>query len=137
MTDENLQNPFVLQCQNCNTIIADSFALVDYKDNKYFVGTMYSTLPGKKKTSTDDFDFECTYQTVLCKCSFIVGKKYLTVNEGLSRYAGKYAIDVDKVSCYGLGSTEIENVTMGEVVNEIRRLQRMCVFLYKRQDKNE
>lgn len=134
MNDENLQNPFVIQCNNCNAIIADSFSLLDYKDDKYFFTNINIGDLGEKKTSTNEYDNECTYQIARCSCSFVVGKKYLTVNENLGGLAGKYSVDVNKVSCYGLGNAVSDNITMTEIIHEIRRLQRMCVYLYRRQD---
>lgn len=135
MPDDALQNPFVIQCRACSTVLADSFALKNYRNNALVVSAVSSSAieDQKKVLSKDAADADCWFYPIRCRCSAVVGKKYITVNAACNGHAGMYCIDQQHVYTYALGTTAVRtDLTLSEVAEEIDKLQRFCVYLYRR-----
>jgi hypothetical protein len=135
MAQEELRNPFVMQCKACNTVVGDSFSLKDFKHGMLVLSTVSSTtiVEDKKILSDGAFDSNCWFCTIKCRCQKAIGRKYVTVNVACGGFAGTYCIDQDSVYTYALGTASTpREFTLAEAADEIERLQRFCVYLYKR-----
>lgn len=136
MTDiATLQNPFVIQCKQCQIIIADSFSLLDFK-NSYLIFSSISSntkVLNRKYTSDKIIDKDCTYFEISCGCGIIVGRKYITVTKKFEDFVDRFCFLKDLIDSYMLGAVEGKaEVSLIEVCDEVERLKRFCVYLYKR-----
>lgn len=136
---EDLQNPFVIQCKDCRRILGDSFSLISFKENCLVLSTVSSSVYTKEKKieSTQPFDLKCHYVLVYCKCSKIVGRKYLTVNETMKDCIERYCIDRNFVSSFMLGCEAVPGeISLSGLAEEVSKVQRFCVTLYKKLQKD-
>lgn len=132
---EELQNPFVIQCRECRRILGDSFSLVAFQQNCLVLSSVSSSVITKecKIESTEPHDLKCHYVVACCKCSKPVGKKYLTVNDAMKECIGRYCISREAVTSYMLGTESApEDVSLSTLAEEVSKLQRFCVSLYKK-----
>lgn len=138
MTEE-LQNPFVIQCKDCRRILGDSFSLVSFKENSLVLSAVSSSVytKDKKIESTQPFDLKCQYVLVCCKCSKVVGRKYLTVNDTMKDCIGRFCLDRSFVSSFMLGCEAVpEDITLSGLAEEVAKIQKFCVTLYKKLQKD-
>lgn len=134
MTEE-LKNPITFQCTECNTIVSDSFFLLErINDTLVFTEAPNTTTDKEISHSSEDEDSLCTYHLVKCLCKTVIGKKYVTVSRQMSSCLGNYSISISCIRGYQLGSAntqpEATFMTNTEINAEIVRLQRFCTYLY-------
>ena len=134
MTEE-LKNPITFQCTECNTIVSDSFFLLErINDTLVFTEAPNTTTDKEISHSSEDEDSLCTYHLVKCLCKTVIGKKYVTVSRQMSSCLGNYSISISCIRGYQLGSAntqpETTFMTNTEINAEIVRLQRFCTYLY-------
>ncbi|OAG32004.1 hypothetical protein NEDG_00479 [Nematocida displodere] len=132
---KELKNPIAFQCTGCNTIVTDSFFLIERMNDSLIFTHAPNTLIGEEIShSVDEEDSLCTYHTVACLCKKPIGKKYVTVSQKMSSCLGNFAIATKALRGYQLGTTEEpagpEFMTNTEINAEIVRLQRFCTYLY-------
>ncbi|TBT97346.1 kinetochore protein Mis18 [Hamiltosporidium tvaerminnensis] len=130
------QNPFVIQCKSCKTILGDSFTLLNYKNNTLIFSTLATTtniLP-TNIVSNNTLDKDCTYNIIQCSlCNSFIGKKYIVVNFIYKEYLNRYCIEKDKIYSYQLGCEKpIDEIGVSELSEEISKLQKFCVYLFKK-----
>ncbi|EQB61222.1 hypothetical protein NAPIS_ORF01203 [Vairimorpha apis BRL 01] len=80
---------------------------------------------------------ECIFNFIKCKCHLIVGKKFITTTVEMNGFSGMYFIDRDSVYTYMLGGNVNEsdnNVPLSDLYDEIDKIQRLCLYLYKKID---
>lgn len=136
---EELQNPFVIQCKDCRRILADSFSLIAFKNNYLILSNVSSSVytNEKKVESTTSYDAKCHYLLIYCECSKAVGKKYITVNEAMKDCIDKYCVNREFVYSFLLGAeTPKQEITLSALAEEVTKLQRFCITLYKRIQKD-
>ncbi|ELQ75503.1 hypothetical protein THOM_1543 [Trachipleistophora hominis] len=121
-SDDALQYPFILQCAHCKTIIADSFSLIDYVQNTLTLTKVSSFVKFKEKECPN----ERPYAFILCECDTVVGKKY--------RDESVYLLDDTQLISYVLGNGNSKRYSINEVVEELGKLQKFCLYLYNRLD---
>ncbi|KAI5189534.1 hypothetical protein NECID01_0557 [Nematocida sp. AWRm77] len=135
MTEE-LKNPIAFQCVECNTIITDSFFLLErINDTLVFTDAPNTTTDKEISHSSEEEDSLCTYHVVKCLCKTSIGKKYVTVSRKMSSCLGNFSLNIGSIRGYQLGSTNTQHDTTGFMTNseinaEIVRLQRFCTYLY-------
>ncbi|KAF7682603.1 Kinetochore protein mis18 [Astathelohania contejeani] len=137
---DDLLAPFVIQCTECNQVLADSFSLLNFRNNTLIMGAVSShcRISKTKHKGKDVIDTDCTFNMLSCSCGHSVGRRYITVNLALSDYVGRYCIERSSVKSYALGaSSETEGLGLVEVCDEILKLQRFCVYLYNKMKKEE
>ncbi|EOB11328.1 hypothetical protein NBO_1288g0005 [Nosema bombycis CQ1] len=126
----SLRNPFVLQCKSCNSIVCDSFSLLDYKNSSLIFNSIASTVTLDSSKHTDS---DTVYSFIRCKCSNTIGKRYYTTNADMNGYSGMYFISKESVFSYMLGgNSEFKSVTLYEIAEDVEKLQKLCLFLYKK-----
>lgn len=140
MSENILQNPFVIQCKDCSLIVGDSFSLLDFKKNHLIFSTLSinTILQNEEKESTNTFDYKCQYKEVKCKCGNIIGTKYSTVNDNIKDLFNKHCIDRSKVFSYQLGcNVEVAEQSLSSLAEEVSKLQKLFVYLHNKVEKNK
>ncbi|KAK6089367.1 hypothetical protein P3W45_001690 [Vairimorpha bombi] len=129
-----LKNPFTVNCKSCNLPLTDSFTLLDYKNN-YLIHSSVSSTPivDKKKNSEDDN----VYHIVKCRCHLVIGRKYVSTSADFNGYSGMFFINKEYVYTYSLGvraNDGVTNVCLTDLCEDIDKIQRLCLYLYKKID---
>ncbi|KAM0679146.1 hypothetical protein BDAP_000010 [Binucleata daphniae] len=137
MTENHLQNPFVIQCSKCDAILGDSFALLDFKHNFLILHTVSQNASKDvtKNVSKKSFDVDCTYTHIICKCKQNVGKYYYTVNKECNGFVDKFCLNRAFLKSYTLGNVQDKTMNLVDLCEEVEKLQRFCVYLHKKIDK--
>ena len=129
-----LKNPFTVNCKSCNLPLTDSFSLLTYKKSNLIFTNLSSIPIIEKKKNVEN---ECIFNFIKCKCHLIVGKKFITTTVEMNGFSGMYFIDRDSVYTYMLGGNVNEsdnNVPLSDLYDEIDKIQRLCLYLYKKID---
>lgn len=130
MTQQILRNPFVVQCKACNSTICDSFSLLDYRNDLLIFSSAASTVTIDPSKHTDA---DTVYSIIRCRCSNMVGRRYYTTNVEMNGYSGMYFINKESVYSYMLGGNiGCKNVTLYDVAEDVEKLQKLCLYLYKK-----
>lgn len=108
-----LQYPFILQCKHCKTVIADSFALTNYN---------HGTLTLTHVSPFTRTRMSASSTLVLCECDAVIGRQV----------EGMYMLDGKEMVSYVLGNGSADALGMDDIVEEIGKLQKFCVYLYNR-----
>ncbi|KCZ80498.1 hypothetical protein H312_02096 [Anncaliia algerae PRA339] len=140
MSENTLQNPFVVQCKNCLRIVADSFSLLNFKKEILLFSSISENihLNDKEKDSDEPYDYKCKYLDLECLCSNVIGRKYLSVNENIQEMMLKFCIYKKCVISYQLGSNiEIKEHTLSSLAEEVSKLQKFCVYLHNKLEKKQ
>ncbi|EEQ81942.1 hypothetical protein NCER_101434 [Vairimorpha ceranae BRL01] len=129
-----LKNPFTVNCKNCNLPLADSFSLLNYK-NRFLIHSSVSTtvIIDKKKITEED----SIYYLMKCRCHLVVGRKYISTSVDLNGYSGMYFFNKDDVYTYLLGggvSDSINSICLNDLCDDIDKIQKLCLYLYKKID---
>lgn len=138
MTQEHSQNPFIIFCKHCRHILADSFSLLDYKNDYLLFSSISSStkLKSKKITSDQLNDKDCTFVEIECSCGSVCGRKYITVTKKWAGFVERFCFAKESVGSYMLGmGHEAREVSLSEVSEEVEKLKRFCVYLHKRIEK--
>lgn len=138
MTENRLQNPFVIQCDQCSAILGDSFALLNFKHNFLILNNVSDAviIDKNKKMSNNGFDSDCTHCELVCKCKQIIGKFYYTVNKECGSFVDKYCLNRAACKSYTLGNVEGgKEIGLTDLCDEVEKLQRFCVYLHKKLEK--
>lgn len=132
MPDE-LQNPFVVQCKDCRRVLADSFSLVAFVSDFLVFGAAAPSLCAR---DTAESDGACVFVPLHCACAQRVGRKYLTATDGVR--VNKFCLSRDAVSSFLLGAhVPASEVSIATLAEEVAKLQRFCVTLYKKVQKDK
>lgn len=132
-----LKNPFTVNCKNCNLPITDSFSLLSYK-NQSLIFSKLSSIPVIEKKK--NYENDCVFNFIKCKCHLVIGKKFLTASVEMNGFSGMYFIDRCNVFTYLLGGNNDENneiVPLTDLYDEIDKIQRLCLYLYKKVDERK
>ncbi|EIJ87458.1 hypothetical protein NEPAR06_0045 [Nematocida parisii] len=136
---EEQKNPITFQCISCNTIITDSFFLMErVEDNLLFTAAPNTIIDNSiiSTAETDSDETYCSYSIIRCICNKEIGRKYVTVNDSLTNCLNNYLIQIKNIRGYQLGmkaqTKEAVIMTNSEINTEIIKLQRFCTFLYNK-----
>ncbi|KAH9386675.1 uncharacterized protein NEMAJ01_1571 [Nematocida major] len=138
---EDLKNPITFQCVSCNTILTDSFFLLERIEDSLLFTDAPNAVVGSEVTSVSEADKSavptvCSYSVVKCVCDKEIGRKYLTVNSTLTNCLNNFLIEIQAIRGYQLGiktaQTDHTVMTNSEINTEITKLQRFCTFLYSK-----
>ncbi|KAI5159936.1 hypothetical protein NEAUS03_0723 [Nematocida ausubeli] len=131
---EEQKNPIVFQCVSCNTIISDSFFLLERVEESLLFTEVPNTIIDSSVTSIEIEGVSCSYSSIRCICNKEIGRKYITVNESLNNCLNNYLIKIKEIRGYQLGVKKQQKdaniMTNKEINTEIIKLQRFCTFLY-------
>ncbi|WUR04278.1 putative kinetochore-like protein [Vairimorpha necatrix] len=134
MCAKMMKNPFTVNCRGCNLPLTDSFSLLEYK-NKFLIHSSISTnlVIDKKKINEGD----SAYMVMKCKCHMVVGRRFISTSVEYNGYSGMYFINKEDVFTYNLGAGVVEgaNLTsMSDICEDIDKIQKLCLYLYKKID---
>ncbi|EPR78744.1 hypothetical protein SLOPH_1859 [Spraguea lophii 42_110] len=134
----SLHNPFVIQCESCKLIIGESFALIDYRNNKLILEYVSSNIS------------EITNNKIKCKCGKIVGNVETIIQSDENKNNSKisksiteiteqgkklYYIEKNNVTTFVLGYTDTNLMGISELSEEVYKLQKFCTMLYEKINK--
>lgn len=132
MSEDNLRNPFVLFCKECNHILSDSFSLQDYR-NGYLLHS-FSTVKEDTRIQSgkEDFFENCLIQKIKCVCNAHVGVYLCSASEEYNGLASMYAFDKSAVKSYMLGSCVNKEKGLCEIIEDVEKLKTVVSKIYKK-----
>lgn len=132
MAEDNLRNPFILSCKQCNYILTDSFSLQDYRKG-YLIHT-FSTVKEESRIQSgkENFFEKCLIQRVKCECGSFVGVFLSSASEEFNGFASMYAFDKSAVKSYMLGSCVNKERGLSEIIEDVEKLKTVVSKIYKK-----
>lgn len=109
-TESVVRNPLVFSCKKCRTIVGDSLGFKDsFKDLKVIIlRSTVNCIRGTAATSKTSVDAGSSYFTLQCNyCKEVIGRAYASTPEKLDVLRKNYALFVDKIDVFELGSSQV------------------------------
>ncbi|ESO88494.1 hypothetical protein LOTGIDRAFT_234549 [Lottia gigantea] len=126
--------PIVFQCENCRTIIGDSFASVSSNSTLKMVTldrvTKKVRIRDKLVSSSHTTDLGSSYNPLACEtCNSDLGRIYRTTTIHLDELRDKFSLYVDRLSCYQIGSEEQKASLSSAAIPSVHYLQQQIIKL--------
>lgn len=131
MSDENLRNPFVVQCKSCKKILTDSFSLISYKHG--YLIQAFSTIKSIKDSHMGSEIFSnCLIETLACECGQKLGVYMVSSSDEWNGFAGMYCMHKENLISYALGNAVCQDKTQAEIIEDIDKLKNVVSKIYKK-----
>ena len=105
-----INGPLVFSCNNCKTIVGDSYSFVSSDEQQKTLTLIASSNIERSKnvfTSKSGYDVGSTYFTFACLyCKLQLGKYYLTTSKDLDLVREKFTFQCDNIATYELGKAK-------------------------------
>lgn len=100
--------PVVFSCGTCRSLLGDSYSWIDANTASILLGRCSNiVISNQLELATEGEDIGSTFNRIQCiQCSTSLGKIYRSTPPHLDEFRDRFALNVDKISGYELGTAD-------------------------------